>query len=466
MTLIHNPVTIDVSANDVDVDGTVVDTTVMILSQPIHGTVTINVDGTITYLPQTNYVGVDLFTYTIRDNLGALSNVATVTIMVTDGTSGNHAPQANDDVLTTSRNVAGSLNVLGNDNDVDSDTFTVTSYDHLSRNGGIVTCTAQGDCTYVPPVDFVGTDSFTYTITDEHGAVDSATVFVTVTAYPVGNIPPVANSQAVIVLENRPASWGLSGSDVDGMIVGSRIVQQPVHGRLSVSGVNVIYTPSYGFIGTDEFRFVLRDDDGAESNIGVITITVIPANDVPYIISVPPDLAVVGELYEYQIVVSDDNSDLTYTLVSGPEGMTMAENGVVYWTPTEIGDYDVILAVRDGEFTLYQRYTIHVRTLLNEVEIMAVHLPEIVSAGEMVVISVDIENSGFYRFEDALLQVYIPDLGIYASKVLDLQKRDETTPGVYLQLPEEAENGIYLVVVRLTAGSKQVNAYRQINILD
>ena len=48
-----------------------------------HGTTSVNpTTGAITYTPAANYTGPDSFTYKVKDNLGADSNVATVSITV------------------------------------------------------------------------------------------------------------------------------------------------------------------------------------------------------------------------------------------------------------------------------------------------------------------------------------------------------------------------------------------------
>src|SRR5205814_1689716 len=74
---------IDVLANDSDSDGTVDATTVTIISAASHGTTSVNpATGAVTYTPASNYTGPDSFTYQVKDNLGADSNVATVSITV------------------------------------------------------------------------------------------------------------------------------------------------------------------------------------------------------------------------------------------------------------------------------------------------------------------------------------------------------------------------------------------------
>ena len=76
----------DIIANDTDSDGTIDATSVVITTGGLTqagGTVTNNGDGTITYTPKNaGYRGTDAFQYTVNDDDGATSNVATVRINV------------------------------------------------------------------------------------------------------------------------------------------------------------------------------------------------------------------------------------------------------------------------------------------------------------------------------------------------------------------------------------------------
>ncbi|MBC7654546.1 MAG: gliding motility-associated C-terminal domain-containing protein [Oligoflexus sp.] len=81
--VINTPILINVINNDTDRDGnaTIDKTTVLIKTQPANGTVIVNpVTGVITYTPRPGFSGSDSFTYIVKDNRGAESNVATVTI--------------------------------------------------------------------------------------------------------------------------------------------------------------------------------------------------------------------------------------------------------------------------------------------------------------------------------------------------------------------------------------------------
>jgi FtsP/CotA-like multicopper oxidase with cupredoxin domain len=78
-------IVIDVTANDVDADGTIIDASVVITTggnTQRAGTVTNNGDGTVTYVPKRGFRGTDTFKYTVDDNDGATSNEATVRVNV------------------------------------------------------------------------------------------------------------------------------------------------------------------------------------------------------------------------------------------------------------------------------------------------------------------------------------------------------------------------------------------------
>jgi Bacterial Ig domain/FG-GAP-like repeat/PKD domain/RTX calcium-binding nonapeptide repeat (4 copies)/Beta-propeller repeat len=77
------PITIAVLANDSDLDGTLDATAVAIVAAASHGTTSVNpTTGFVTYTPAANYTGPDSFTYKVKDNSGADSNAATVSITV------------------------------------------------------------------------------------------------------------------------------------------------------------------------------------------------------------------------------------------------------------------------------------------------------------------------------------------------------------------------------------------------
>jgi hypothetical protein len=73
---------IAVLANDTSSGGTLDPTSIKIVVAPTHGSASVS-GGQVTYTPATGYTGLDTFQYTVQDNLGSTSNVATVSMNVT-----------------------------------------------------------------------------------------------------------------------------------------------------------------------------------------------------------------------------------------------------------------------------------------------------------------------------------------------------------------------------------------------
>ncbi len=166
-------VTINALANDLDADGDAL--TVTSVSKPQFGTT--NTDGqSITYTPNADFVGVDSFTYFITDGRGG-SAAGSVTVTVNGVTGLNQQPTVANDSAMTTQGTPVVIDVLGNDSDPDGDALTITLASQPS-NG---TATVDNEAiVYTPTASFVGTDTFTYKVSDGKGGMATATVTVTV----------------------------------------------------------------------------------------------------------------------------------------------------------------------------------------------------------------------------------------------------------------------------------------------
>jgi hypothetical protein len=79
----YTPRVFAVLANDSDADGSLNAASVKIVKSPNkNGSVTVNSNGTVSYSPAKGYRGTETFTYNVKDNLGLVSNTATVTVTV------------------------------------------------------------------------------------------------------------------------------------------------------------------------------------------------------------------------------------------------------------------------------------------------------------------------------------------------------------------------------------------------
>ncbi len=193
-----------VLANDTDPDSTSL--TSMLVLSPAHGIVTLNSNGSFTYVPTANYNGSDSFTYKANDGL-LNSNIATVRLTVT---AVNDAPVAVNDNYTASSGVAKTIAAPGVlQNDTDIDTAVLTSDIVSPPSHGTVTLNANGSFTYRSTPGYVGTDVFTYVASD--GALKSNIAQVSIAVSPVEN-----NIQFLVVDETAKQTfrYGTTGTSV------------------------------------------------------------------------------------------------------------------------------------------------------------------------------------------------------------------------------------------------------------
>ncbi len=266
---------IDVLANDSDEDGDPI--TAAVLTQPAHGTATLNANGTIHYVPTHDYNGQDSFTYRLTDAVGG-SAVGTVRITVRPV---NDAPVANDDTSTADEDtiVAGSL--VANDTDVDGDSLTGVLVAGPAH--GTVVLGAAGAFTYTPAANFNGDDSFTYQASD--GLLTSNTATVRIHLNPVNDAPvAVADTGSLdedTTLTVAPPGVLTNDSDVDGDPLRAVLGDAPTHGTVTLlmSG-GYTYTPAANYNGADAFTYHASDgtlDSGTVS----VALTIAPVNDAP-----------------------------------------------------------------------------------------------------------------------------------------------------------------------------------------
>jgi large repetitive protein len=271
---------IDVVANDIDPDGGAL--TVTTLGQPAHGSTSLAADGTVTYVPTSNYNGPDSFGYTISDSIG-FTDSATVAVTVT---ATNDAPTAAADTGTTNEDTAVAINVVANDTDIDLDALTPSAVS--APDLGSAAIAPDGKIVYTPPPNYFGPDAFSYTVSDGHGGTASASVSVNVTSV---NDAPTAAPKTATTPYQTAVTVALTGSDVETCDLQFQIVTAPAHGTLgSLSSVlcvtllppysdssKVKYTPAAGWSGTDQFTY--RTKDGVLwSAPATVTITTTPPN--------------------------------------------------------------------------------------------------------------------------------------------------------------------------------------------
>jgi hypothetical protein len=233
------------------------------VSPPSHGSLTLNANGSFTYVPQAGFSGIDSFTYRITDSNGMQSLPATVTI--------NVLPVALNDKY---RAKAGSTlsvaapGVLGNDIGTGLQASLVSGPTH-----GVLTLNSDGSLSYTPAAGFSGIDSFTYKAVDS-SSLASAAAMVTITVFPVAVADSYVTPRDVPLVVS--AGSGVLANDLGtGLTLGS-VTALPTHGSLTISSDgSFTYTPNFGYVGSDSFKYTCRDSAGNLSAPATVTISVL-----------------------------------------------------------------------------------------------------------------------------------------------------------------------------------------------
>jgi len=166
-----------VLANDLNILG---GTTVSLVQDVTHGTLTLRADGGYTYTPDAGYVGSDSFRYLPS---GLLSTGARVTITVT-----NAAPVARNDAYSTPGRtplVVPAPGVLANDTDADGDALVAELQDGSGVSGSL-DIDSDGTLRFSPGGGFSGSATITYRVWD---GVAWSSASVTLTSTPVSPTP-------------------------------------------------------------------------------------------------------------------------------------------------------------------------------------------------------------------------------------------------------------------------------------
>ena len=203
LTIKVNPITdapiaedaTNTTRNDTPVSGTlvphvyIVDKTIEVVFSQVdtipssQGTIVIHPDGTYTFTPNADFVGVVTVIYSVCTQVNSCD---TAKLIITVTPINNQAPDANDDSINTFKNNSISNNVILNDSDPEGQTLTVNPIPVTNPTNGTVTLNTDGVFTYTPNNGFVGIDTFAYQVCDNGipSKCDTAIVIINVIDLP------------------------------------------------------------------------------------------------------------------------------------------------------------------------------------------------------------------------------------------------------------------------------------------
>jgi hypothetical protein len=188
------------------------------------------------------------------------------------GNLSNVPPVANDDTAETDEDTSVDVDVTLNDTDSDGtidDTSVVVTTG--PSDGSVLVNPTTGVVTYTPDADFNGSDSFVYSVADDGGATDTATVDITI--YSVNDAPTADAGSDQTVPDSdssgvEDVTLNGNGSSDDGTITSYSWEEDGFE-----IGIGVSPTISFS-VGTHEVTLTVTDNDGiTDSDIVTITVT-------------------------------------------------------------------------------------------------------------------------------------------------------------------------------------------------
>ncbi|MDH3398297.1 MAG: Ig-like domain-containing protein, partial [Acidimicrobiia bacterium] len=160
---------IDVLANDLDPEGAPL--AIVGIEQPANGVATLKADGTLSFTPAPDWFGATGFVYLATDGRKSSRGLVTVRVAAV-----NDLPVGVPDAYRFTRYGPAALNVLSNDSDVDGDVLSVIAVGSVEHALAEI---LDGELVYNAHSEWLGSESFTYTLSDGNGGLVEVPVTVT-----------------------------------------------------------------------------------------------------------------------------------------------------------------------------------------------------------------------------------------------------------------------------------------------
>lgn len=350
-------------ANDTDAD-TVTDGDVLGISRvggAQHGTVTLDGQGLVRFMPDRDYNGPAQFSYWAADRGAATLAVGngaeaqgTVQLMVDPV---NDAPVARGERFAATEDVALRIApsiLLANETDVDSPPDELRIVAVGNARHGTVALDAQGNITFSPEQDYnssiSGPASFDYTVSDNAGGMTVGTALVDLA---VVNDTPVALGERLLAREDEVlliAAGDLlaNDSDVDNARDELRIseVSNARHGQVSLDASGrIVFTPDSDYNDTIDgpasFDYVVSDNAGGTARATAV-VELAAVNDAPTVLGETATLAqdTVARFSTAALLANDTDGDNPHRdlviadVGNAKSGTVVLVNGEVVFTAT------------------------------------------------------------------------------------------------------------------------------------
>ena len=326
------------SGNDIDKDALT-----FTYTNPSHGTF----DGT-TYIPVSNYFGSDSFTFTANDaNEDSLP--ATVSIMIDPV---NDAPTfTSSATLKINEDETYSYSITTNDIESESVSLSLTTAPRwLTLRANTLSGTPRNGDVGVHPIMITAND-----------ANSESTQTFNITVSNVNDIPKGIDD-TITTLEDTPILIDVLANDTDDEddILSIATISQPSHGVVEIVGTKVLYTPELDYHDTDTFTY--QPKDSVNGNLTTVRVTVTSVDDQAIFSSIPITQAVEGSDYNYTIITSDVDNNITLSMgANTPDWLTLDNNTLSGTAP--YGLVDAVYPIQIIANSIDQNFTITIKDI-------------------------------------------------------------------------------------------------------
>ncbi|EJN03643.1 Ig-like domain-containing protein [Phyllobacterium sp. YR531] len=366
-TLEDTPVDINVVGNDTDPDGDTLFVDPNFPPEAGNGTVTINPDGTLHYVPNADFSGVDTIVYRVSDGQGGFSTgIVEVTVREVND------PPVAIAIPDSERNDGDtiSLDLSGHFSDPEGGPLTIVvsglpaglRYDAATNTivGRIAPGASGPNGLANYPITITATDDLGLSVTTEF-------------TFTIRNLAPNAENDTATTLEDTPVNIPILDNDSDpdndpneviringvNLVVNGPFVST-TNGTVQLileNGKQVIrFTPNANFVGIESFDYSVHDGNGG-TDTATVTISVGPVNDAPVATTIPPANGQDGSPVNLNVsgFFSDVDGD-TLRFSAGntlPPGLSIDPNtglisGTLRADASQGGPYTVTITASDG----------------------------------------------------------------------------------------------------------------------
>ncbi|MDX5345610.1 MAG: Ig-like domain-containing protein [Hymenobacteraceae bacterium] len=325
------------------------------LSKPKYGTLQADsLQKYVYYQPLSNFTGIDTFSYQACLNNTCARAYVTIEVLNDSTQKPLCQVKAIQDQVSMLENKKVKINVLANDTTCGGSISIVRQ----PLNGKAV-LNSNKEIEYTPKLNFKGTDQLEYTLS---GATSVSKAVVSITVLPDSTLPPPcvvkAKDDAATLLENKTVVVRVLQNDSVCQAL-PMIVKQPQYGQATFNGnKELVYTPGYRYVGTDELEYQLTSAGGTAKAKVRFTILADPTLPPPCNVQAKPDsvlMSVQGDSVTINVLQNDvlcSTANPTVTLLTQPSRgnaslvQYSAGSRILYFKQTGNQQYNEVIQYR------------------------------------------------------------------------------------------------------------------------